>query len=629
MKPMSIIEQYHKDYLYSCQHPEAFWADQAAKRISWFKPWQAVLQGDFYHPEDLRWFSGAELNASFNCLDRHLETHAKVPAIIWEGNDPDRQLTLTYEQLFDKVCRFANALHKLNIKKGDTVCIYMPMIPEVVIAMLACSRIGAIHNVVFAGFSAVSLGERIRDSNCTVVITVDQGLRGDKIIPLKENVDKAVEDCPEVRNVIVYRHTGANIAWNARDLDFTDLLQQASPTCEPIAIEATEPLFILYTSGSTGKPKGIVHATGGYLLYSAVTFAKLFNYQPGDIYWCTADVGWITGHSYIVYGPLLNGATILIYEGIPNYPTYSRCWEIIDKHKVNIFYTSPTALRAIRKEGDDLVTKSKRNSLKLLGTVGEPINPDVWQWYFDVIGEQRCPIIDTWWQTETGGALIAPLPEIDHLKPGSAQRPFYGIIPKIVDDQGLELPANQLGKLVITKPWPGMMKTIFNDAARFQSYFDKVPGTYFSGDEALYDEDNEYWIKGRADDVIKVSGHRLGTEEIESAILSHPAVSEAAVVPVEDSIQGEAVYAFVVLKSGQALSKNLKEEISQQVAANIGAIAKPKYIQIVNDLPKTRSGKIMRRILRKIATGDTNQLGDLSTLTNPEVIDQLIHAVNQ
>jgi acetyl-CoA synthetase len=480
---MSIIKSYQKDYLFSCQHPEDFWAQQACQSLSWFKPWQAVLQGDFYHPEDLKWFSGGELNASFNCLDRHLKTHADQPAIIWEGNDPNQQQTITYQELYDKVCRFANALSSLNIKKGDTVCIYMPMIPEVVIAMLACARIGAIHNVVFGGFSAISLRERILNSNCSVVITADQGVRGDKLIPLKENVDNAIEDCPQVRQVIVYLHRGAKITWNSRDLNFTELMQKADPKCESIPVEATEPLFILYTSGSTGKPKGIVHATGGYLVYTAVTFAKLFNYQAGDVYWCTADVGWVTGHSYIVYGPLLNGATILLFEGVPSYPTYARCWEVIDKHQVNIFYTSPTSLRAIRKEGDDLMSESSRNSLKILGTVGEPINPDVWNWYFEVVGKGRCPIIDTWWQTETGGALIAPLPEIDHLKSGSAQWPFYGIVPQVLNHEGQPVSPNQLGELVITKPWPGMMKSIFNDPTRFQSYFDKFPGKYYSGDE--------------------------------------------------------------------------------------------------------------------------------------------------
>lgn len=626
---MSILENYYIDYNYSCQNSEDFWSEQASKLISWFKPFDTVLQGDFYEPQNIKWFAGGELNASFNCLDRHLITHAKHPAIIWEGNEPDCQLTITYEELFNKVCRFANVLSNLKIQKGDTVCIYMPMIPEVVIAMLACARIGAIHNVVFAGFSAVSLRERIINSNCSVVITCDQGLRGNKIIPLKENVDKAVEDCAQVRHVIVYCHTGGETAWNNRDLDFTDLIQAADPKCEPIAVEASDPLFILYTSGSTGKPKGIVHATAGYLVYNALTFAKLFNYQLGDVHWCTADVGWITGHSYVVYGPLLNGATILLFEGIPSYPNYSRCWEIIDKHQVNIFYTSPTALRAIRKEGDNLVKSSNRKSLKILGTVGEPINPDVWRWYFEVVGECRCPIIDTWWQTETGGALIAPLAEIDHLKPGLAQWPFYGIEPQIVNHEGVQVSPNQLGELVITKPWPGMMKMIFNDATRFRNYFDKFPGKYYSGDEALYDEDNNFWIKGRADDVIKVSGHRLGTEEIESALLTYPAVSEAAVVPIKDSIFGEAIYAFVVLKSGQTANNKIEEEISQTVVNSIGAIAKPKYIQFVNDLPKTRSGKIMRRILRKIASGDTADLGDLSTLTNPEIVDYLITTAKQ
>lgn len=617
-------ENYLKDYRFSCQHPEEFWSQKASEFISWNKPWDFVLQGDFHHPQDLKWFAGAELNASFNCLDRHLQTHGKQLAIIWEGNEPNQQLTITYEELHDKVCRFANALKNLNIKKGDTVCIYMPLIPEVVIAMLACARIGAIHNVIFGGFSAISLRERILNSKCSIVITADQGVRGTKITDLKENVDKAVEDCPQVRQVIVYANTGSEIAWHSRDLNFTDLIQNADPKCEAISIEATEPLFILYTSGSTGKPKGIVHATGGYLVYSALTFAKLFNYQPRDVFWCTADVGWITGHSYVVYGPLLNGATILLFEGIPNYPSYSRYWEIIDKHHVNIFYTSPTALRAIRKEGDELVKTSSRRSLKILGTVGEPINPDVWRWYFEVVGDCRCPIIDTWWQTETGGTLIAPLPEIDHLKPGSAQWPFYGIVPQIVNHEGEQIPPNQLGELVIAKPWPGMMKTIFKDPERFQRYFDKFPSKYYSGDEALYDEEDNYWIKGRADDVIKVSGHRLGTEEIESAILSHPAVSEAAVVPVEDNIHGEAIYAFVILKTGQAANDSTKDEIVQAVVDKISAIAKPKYVQFVSDLPKTRSGKIMRRILRKIANGDLTELGDTSTLTNPEVIDYLI-----
>lgn len=621
---MSIIKNYHQDYLKSCQHPEEFWSQQASEFISWSKQWDTVLQGDFHQPQDLNWFAGGELNASFNCLDRHLEKRGNLPAIIWEGNEPNQQQTITYEELYEKVCRLANALKSLHIRKGDTICIYMPMIPEAIVAMLACARIGAVHNVVFGGFSAISLRERILNSNCRIVITADFSIRGSKTIPLKENVDQAVKDCPHVDHVIVYQHTGGKITWQQKDLDFNDIMQKTDPKCEPIAIAATDPLFILYTSGSTGKPKGIIHATGGYLVYTAMTFAKVFDYQAGDIFWCTADVGWITGHSYVVYGPLLNGATILIFEGVPNYPTYSRYWEIIDKHHVNIFYTSPTALRAIRKEGDTLVSKSRRSSLKILGTVGEPINPDVWRWYFEVVGDSRCPIIDTWWQTETGGAMIAPLTEIKYLKPGAAQWPFYGIVPEVVNHEGQKASPNQLGELVITKPWPGMMKTIFNDPERFQSYFDKFPGTYYSGDEALYDEDGNFWIKGRADDVIKVSGHRLGTEEIESAILSYPAVSEAAVVPIDDSIQGEAIYAFVILKSGQNDNSKIKEEITQTVADRIGAIAKPKYIQLVEDLPKTRSGKIMRRILRKIANGDTQNLGDLSTLTNPEVIDSLV-----
>jgi acetyl-CoA synthetase len=621
----NFVDNYYKDYLFSCERTQTFWSEQAEVILSWLKPWQTVLEGDFHHIDKLKWFSGGELNVCANCLDRHLSSRGDKVAIIWEGNDPHHLLTITYNTLYEQVCKFANVLKSFHIAKGDVVCIYMPMIPQVVIAMLACARIGAIHNVVFAGFSAHSLQERILNANCSVVITTDGGLRGSKHIPLKDNVDIALKECPKVRHVIVYRHTKAKINWHVdRDYCYDSLMKSANTYCEPVPMEANEPLFILYTSGSTGKPKGIIHATGGYLLHSALSFQKLFDYREDDIYWCTADVGWITGHSYIVYGPLASGATVLLFEGIPSFPIYARFWEIIDRHQVSIFYTSPTALRAIRKEGDELVMQTSRKSLRILGTVGEPINPDVWQWYFSVVGNERCPIIDTWWQTETGAAMIAPLPSIHHLKPGSAQWPFYGVLPEIVNDDGTSTPPKHLGKLVIRQPWPGMMKTIHNDFPRFQKYFKEFPGKYYSGDEAICDDQGYYYIKGRADDVINIAGHRLGTEEIESALLTYPLVSEVGVVPVQDNIKGEAVYAFVVLKSGHEPSNEIKEQLLQVVVTMISAIAKPKDIQFTNDLPKTRSGKIMRRILRKIANHDFEDLGDLSTLTNPEVINNLM-----
>lgn len=618
-------EKYRSWYEKSLKDPEGFWAEQAETFISWLEPWDRVLSGGFDR-SDVKWFQGGKLNASYNCIDRHLKEHAKKPAIIWEGDDPTQSKTLTYEELHAAVCRFANVLKQLNVKRGDRVCIYLPMIPEAAIAMLACARIGAIHSVVFGGFSAESLKSRILDTKCELVITANEGLRGNKIIPLKRNVDAALKECPAVKNVIVVKRTENQIAWQEnRDHWYEDLIMSASTDCEPEIMNAEDPLFILYTSGSTGKPKGILHGTGGYLVYAAMTHYYIFDYHPEDIYWCTADVGWITGHTYGVYGPLANGATCVFYEGVPNYPTPARFWEIIDKHKVSIFYTAPTALRALRKEGDKWVTQTKRKSLRILGTVGEPINPEAWEWYYQVVGDSRCPIVDTWWQTETGGIMISPIPGATPLKPGSAAWPFFGVVPEIVDDKNKSLSNGKMGKLVITQPWPGMMQSIYGDHARFvKTYFEECPGCYVTGDLALIDEDDYVWISGRSDDVLKISGHRIGSQEVESALVSHKAVSEAAVIGIPDDVKGESIYAFVTLKNGEKGSDDLKKALVTTVREQIGPIATPDTIQFADALPKTRSGKIMRRLLRKIATGETEDLGDLSTLADPEVIEVLI-----
>lgn len=620
-------DQYDLMYQRSILAPEEFWRELAAQFIFWDKKWQSVKEGDFVKG-NVEWFVGGQLNACYNCIDRHLAARKNQIAISWEGDEPSETRHLTYGELYQEVCRFANVLKKQGIKKGDRVCIYLPMIPEAAIAMLACARIGAIHSVVFAGFSSDALKARIIDASAALVVTADEGLRGGKVVPLKQNADEALTDCLSVHTVIVVKRTGHTVPWNSqRDKWYHEEMSSVPAECPLEKMDANDPLFILYTSGSTGKPKGVVHATGGYLVYAAVTHHYVFDYHDGDKYWCTADVGWITGHTYTLYGPLANGATTLMYEGAPHYPTHARFWEIIDKHQINIFYTAPTAIRALRREGDALVKQTKRDSLILLGSVGEPINPDVWEWYYHVVGEARCPIVDTWWQTETGGILISPLPGAIPLKPGSASKPFFGIVPEIVDDQGRRVAENQAGKLVIQQPWPGMMQTIYGDHQRFiDTYFKEVPGSYLTGDGAHCDADGYYWITGRNDDVIKVSGHRLGTEELESALISHSAVSEAGLVGIPDDIKGQAIYAFVTTKAGIEQTDQLKEELIQHIRHHIGPIATPAAIQWAADLPKTRSGKIMRRILRKIACGELENLGDTSTLANPAVIDELIAA---
>jgi acetyl-CoA synthetase len=618
-------QQYQEAYALSIRDPKRFWGGKALKFLTWFKPWNEVITGSF-EKGDVAWFQNGKLNAAYNCLDRHLSERGKQAAIIWEGDNPNETRTLTYVELHEQVCRFSNVLKKQQVKKGDRVCIYMPMIPEAVVAMLACARIGAIHSVVFGGFSADALKARIEDTDCQLIITANEGLRGQKIVPLKKNVDEALKTYPHIRRVIVVKRTENAVAWDApRDVWYHELMATASPHCPAEMMDAADPLFILYTSGSTGKPKGIVHATGGYLVYVAATHHYVFDYHPGEIYWCTADVGWITGHSYTVYGPLLNGGTTLIFEGVPHYPTFSRFWEVVDKHQVNIIYTAPTAIRALRSEGDEWVKKSSRQSLKLLGTVGEPISPDVWEWYFNVVGEKRCPIVDTWWQTETGGILISPLPGATPLKPGSATRPFFGIVPAVLDEQGNEVQDETMGKLVIKQPWPGMMQTIYKNRERFlNGYFKEFPGCYAAGDDARCDSDHYFWITGRNDDVLKISGHRIGTGELESALLRHDSISEAAVVGVPHHIKGESIYVFVTTKARVKPSEKLKKELIQHVRAVIGSIATPDYIQWADALPKTRSGKIMRRLLRKIANNDLKELGDTSTLSEPQVIDNLI-----
>lgn len=622
--------QYKQKYTYSIDEPEKFWAEQALELITWFKPWQTVLQGSFSNM-DLAWFVDGKLNVCYNCVDRHLKTHANKVALLWEGNEPTQSQQITYVELYEKTCRLANVLKKYGIKKGDRVAIYLPMIPEAVIAMLACARIGAIHSVIFGGFSSDAIRDRIIDASCDVVITASDCYRGKKNIPLKENVDIALKECPHVKKVIVIKHTNNIIPWDeSRDCWYDKEISNVSAECPCEEMDAQDPLFILYTSGSTGKPKGILHATGGYLTYVASTFKYIFDYQDNNIFWCTADVGWITGHSYVTYGPLCNGATSLIFEGIPNYPTPSRYWEIVDKYLVNIIYTSPTAIRALRQEGDKWLSQTSRKSLRLLGSVGEPINPEVWEWYYSVVGKEQCPIVDTWWQTETGGILISPLPGATPLKAGAASWPFFGIKPAVIDDQGNSVAADKKGKLVITQPWPGMAKTIYNNPERFyNAYFKDYPGYYLTGDDARCDKDGYYWILGRNDDVLKVSGHRISTAEVENAILTNLSVSEAAVVPIQHEIKGEAIYAFVTLKAHIAPCDSLKKEIIQKVREHIGAIAAPDYVQWAEALPKTRSGKIMRRLLRKIADNDVTDLGDTSTLTDPTIIDKLIETRNK
>ncbi len=616
---------YRRMYEQSISDPEGFWGEQAG-RLDWFQPWMKVKEGSFDGDVRIRWFSGGKLNVSYNCLDRHLAGRGDQIALLWEGDDPAVSRSLTYRRLHEEVCKFANVMKSLGLRRGDRVTIYLPMIPELAVAMLACTRIGVVHSIVFAGFSPESLRERIRDCQGRVVITADEGLRGGKPLPLKENADEAVGKCPFVEKVIVVRRTGSQIPWTSgRDFDWEGLMQEASADCPPEEMDAEDPLFILYTSGSTGKPKGVLHTTGGYLLFTAMSHQHIFDYHDGDIYWCTADIGWVTGHSYTIYGPLANGATTVMFEGVPNYPDWSRFWNVVDKHGVTILYTAPTAIRALMRQGDEPVRKTSRKTLRLLGTVGEPINPEAWLWYYNVVGEKRCPIVDTWWQTETGGILITPLPGAMALKPGSAARPYFGVKPAIMDSEGRFLEGTGTGNLVITEPWPGMLRTIYGDHQRFlDTYFSTYKGVYFTGDGARRDEDGDYWITGRVDDVINVSGHRLGTAEVESALAAHPAVAEAAVVGFPHEIKGQGIYAYVTLKTDRQPSDALRKELASWVRREIGAIAAPDFIQWAPGLPKTRSGKIMRRILRKIAADDIADLGDTTTLAEPAVVEDLL-----
>ncbi|AUG04314.1 acetate--CoA ligase [Pseudomonas sp. 09C 129] len=618
-------DDYQRLYRESIEHPSTFWAEQATRFLDWSAPWQTVQRYDL-KTGAASWFAGGQLNVSYNCIDRHLEKRGDQVAIIWEGDDPAESLQITYKKLHHYVCRLANVLKSRGVKKGDRVCIYMPMIPEAAYAMLACTRIGAVHSVVFGGFSPDALRDRILDADCRTVITADEGVRGGKFIPLKNNVDKALQSCPNVSTVVVIERTQNPVNWiEGRDLWYHQALRDVEDDCPPQPMDAEDPLFILYTSGSTGKPKGVLHTTGGYLLQAAMTFKYVLDYREGEVFWCTADVGWVTGHSYIVYGPLANGATTLIFEGVPSYPSSSRFWEVIDKHRVNIFYTAPTALRALMREGPEPLQHTSRSSLRLLGTVGEPINPEAWEWYFNSVGEQRCPIVDTWWQTETGGIMLSPLVSASYIKPGCATRPMFGVQPVLLDEHGKEINGAGSGILAIKASWPAQIRSVYGDPQRMvETYFKPYPGYYFTGDGARRDEDGDYWITGRIDDVINVSGHRIGTAEVESALVLHDSIAEAAVVGYPHDLKGQGIYAFVTPMNGVEPSEELKKELLSLVSREIGSFAKPELIQWAPALPKTRSGKIMRRILRKIACNELDSLGDTSTLADPSVVEGLI-----
>jgi len=623
--PHVTTTQYDGWYKESITNPESFWHDHG-QRLDWMAPYTKICNADFNKPVSIKWYEDGTLNACANCLDRHLPARADQTAIIWEGDDPNTDLHLTYADVHQAVCKFANLLKAQGVTKGDVVTLYMPMIPEAAYAMLACARIGAIHSVVFGGFSPDALAGRINDGNSSFVITADESRRGGKTVPLKANVDAALEKCTTSPKVLVVRNTGADVAWDeSRDFDYSALIDEQSTDCPAEEMNAEDPLFILYTSGSTGTPKGVVHTTGGYMVWASMTHQYTFDYQEGDVYWCTADVGWVTGHSYIVYGPLANGATTIMFEGVPTYPDASRFWQVVDKHNVNIFYTAPTAIRSLMGAGDEFVTKTNRSSLRVLGTVGEPINPEAWNWYHDVVGNKTCAIVDTWWQTETGGHMLTPLPGVHQMKPGSANKPFFGVDAVIVDADGKELDGACEGNLCIRQSWPGQARTVWGDHDRFyNTYFATYPGYYFSGDGCRRDEDGDYWITGRVDDVLNVSGHRLGTAEIESALVAHHDVAEAAVVGYPHDIKGQGIYVYVTLNAGVAGSDDLIADLKKWVRKDIGPIATPDLIQFAPGLPKTRSGKIMRRILRKIAANDYKSLGDISTLAEPEVVDQLI-----
>ena len=618
-------EKYEAMYQESLEDPKKFWGEQGKKFISWITPWKTVHKNDFKNGKT-EWFIGGKLNVSFNCVDRHLEDRGNETAIVWEGDELEDSRNITYSELHKEICKLANALKTNGIRKGDRVCIYMPMIPEAAFAMLACSRIGAIHSVVFGGFSPSALRDRILDADCCAVITANEGKRGGKIVPLKKNVDQALIECANVKRVLVVKRTDVLPSWEeSRDIWYHEAIERESTECFIEPMDSEDPLFILYTSGSTGKPKGVLHSTAGYLLHAAMSHKYVFDYKDGELFWCTADVGWITGHSYIVYGPLANGAKTLIFEGVPTYPDSSRFWNVIDKHKVNIFYTAPTAIRSLMGLGDDFVTRTSRESLRILGSVGEPINPEAWEWYYKVVGESKCPILDTWWQTETGGIMIAPLPGATPLKPGSATKPFFGIEPAIVDGEGNEIIGEGSGDLVIKNSWPGQIRTIWGDHRRLvETYFSTYEGYYFTGDGARRDEEGYFWITGRVDDVLNISGHRLGTAEVESALVEHELVAEAAVVGFPHPVKGQGIYAYVTLMQGYSGEQTIIEELKALVMEKIGPIAKPDLIQWAPNLPKTRSGKIMRRILRKIAEGELQQLGDTSTLADPTAVDELI-----